>query len=173
VGADEICLVVMADSVEEAALAKQIANWSFLDFHLRQSESLGRERGAVTRLQSLRAVTSGNVALVGDASGGVDAITGEGLRLAFQQALALADSLSVGDLKGYEAAHRRLARRPRLMSRLLLGVGRHEMIRQRLLQRFVKSPRLFPELLALHSQETRASRWMLAGASLGWGLLTT
>jgi len=40
----------------------------------------------------------GNVALAGDASGSVDAITGEGLCLSFRHALALADALSKGKL---------------------------------------------------------------------------
>lgn len=47
-----------------------------------------------------------------------DAITGEGLGLSFRQAIALADALETGDLEKYQSAHRRLARRPHLMSRL-------------------------------------------------------
>jgi flavin-dependent dehydrogenase len=48
------------------------------------------------------------VALVGDASGSVDAITGEGLCLLFQQAVALAAALEAGDLALYQAEHRRI-----------------------------------------------------------------
>jgi len=43
----------------------------------------------------------GNIALAGDASGSVDAITGEGLCLSFRQAIALADSLEKARLEGY------------------------------------------------------------------------
>ena len=82
----------------------------------------GHERGAITMMQKLRHVQRGNVALVGDASGSVDAITGEGLSLGFRQAMALADALERGDLSGYEAEHRRLARRPALMGRLMLAL---------------------------------------------------
>ncbi len=39
-----------------------------------------------------------NVALVGDASCTVDGVSGQGLSLAFQQALALGDALAAGDL---------------------------------------------------------------------------
>ena len=38
-------------------------------------------------------MSRGNVALIGDASGTVDAITGEGLCLAFSQAMVLAECL--------------------------------------------------------------------------------
>ena len=71
----------------------------------------------------LAAVTKGNVALLGDASGTVDAITGEGLHLAFRQAAALAEALAAGDLSPYAAAHRRLQKMPQLMARLLLLLG--------------------------------------------------
>ena len=49
------------------------------------------ERGAVTATSRLKAVVRGNVALIGDASGSVDAITGEGLCQAFQQSEALVE----------------------------------------------------------------------------------
>ena len=47
-------------------------------------------RGAVTRTRMLFQVVRGNVAVLGDASGSVDAITGEGLLSALRQAQALA-----------------------------------------------------------------------------------
>ncbi len=56
----------------------------------------------------LHRVTSGNIALIGDASGSVDAITGEGLALCFRQALELAGALKAEDLALYERAHARL-----------------------------------------------------------------
>ena len=72
------------------------------------------ERGGVSASRRLRAVCRGNVALVGDASGSVDAITGEGLCLLFQQAVALAGALEAGDLALYQAEHRRIGKRPRV-----------------------------------------------------------
>ena len=59
-------------------------------------------------MHSLQNVYNGNIALVGDASGSVDAITGEGLRLAFSQALVLAKSMKHGDLSEYQRKHRQL-----------------------------------------------------------------
>jgi menaquinone-9 beta-reductase len=50
---------------------------------------------------SLQCVHRGRVALVGDASGSVDAIAGEGLELSFKQAVAFAQSLRTGDPRRY------------------------------------------------------------------------
>jgi len=47
-------------------------------------------------------VYRGNVVLAGDASGSVGAITGEGLRLSFPRASALADALETGELQERE-----------------------------------------------------------------------
>lgn len=69
-------------------------------------------RGAVTRTRSLREVIRGNVAVLGDASGSVDAVTGEGLLSAFRQAHALADALTAGKPEYYAVAHARMARAP-------------------------------------------------------------
>lgn len=54
------------------------------------------DRGAGPLLQPVRRVVAGNLALVGDAGGYVDAITGEGLSLAFQHAEALVAALGAG-----------------------------------------------------------------------------
>jgi flavin-dependent dehydrogenase len=114
------------------------------------AESSSSERGALTAMRRLRKVTRGSVALAGDASGSVDAITGEGLCLGFHQALALAEALERGDLSLYEAAHRRLARRPRFMAHLLLSLDRWPLVRRSVFPLLVTCPPIFGRLLALH-----------------------
>jgi flavin-dependent dehydrogenase len=108
------------------------------------------ERGAITAMRQLRRVTRGNVALAGDASGSVDAITGEGLGISFHQALALADAMECGDLSLYETAHRRLQRRPRFMANLLLSMDRWSALRRCVFPLLSAYPRLFEGLLAMH-----------------------
>jgi menaquinone-9 beta-reductase len=110
----------------------------------------GREEGRVTATRRLAAVTRGNVALIGDASGSVDAITGEGLGLAFQHALALADALAAGDLERYEAAHPRLRRRAAWMSGLLLTLDARPLLRRAALATMSACPPIFAGLLAWH-----------------------
>ncbi|MFP5286031.1 MAG: NAD(P)/FAD-dependent oxidoreductase, partial [Thermoanaerobaculia bacterium] len=67
-----------------------------------------RDRGAGPLHQKVLAVHRGNVALVGDASGYLDAITGEGMAVALHHSAALVDALVAGDLSLYGRAHRRI-----------------------------------------------------------------
>jgi menaquinone-9 beta-reductase len=108
------------------------------------------QRGAVTATRHLRRVYRGNVVLIGDASGSVDAITGEGMSLAFRQALLLADALATGQLNCYQAAHRRLMRRPAMMAQLMLLLDRFPRVRPHVLRLFAAEPAIFQHLLAVH-----------------------
>ena len=108
------------------------------------------ERGAVTMSRRLRRVAHERTALIGDASGSVDAITGEGLSLAFRQAIALADALAAGDLEAYQAEHRRLARKPLLMADFMLLLDRSPWLRRHVLHAMASRPAIFGSLLALH-----------------------
>ena len=129
------------------------------------------ERGAVSVTRKLARVCSSNVALAGDASRGVDAIIGEGLCLAFQQADLLADRLVSQALTGYQPGHRALARRPAMMARLMLLLEKSR-LRRRLMQAFVSKPELFEHLLATHVGTASPLRAAANGVALGWSLLT-
>ncbi len=80
-------------------------------------------RGAGALRQRTRARTAGRVALVGDASGYVDALTGEGLRVGLAQAQVLADCLAAGSLSGYERAWARSTRDFRVLTAGLLAAA--------------------------------------------------
>jgi len=129
------------------------------------------EQGAVTLTCGLQRVYRDNVALIGDASGSVDAITGEGLCLSFHQATALADALASGDLSRYQAAHRRLARRPTLMGRMLLLLDREPKLRHRAMRVLAAHPDLFARLLAVHVGASSPRHFAATGALLGWRLI--
>jgi 2-polyprenyl-6-methoxyphenol hydroxylase-like FAD-dependent oxidoreductase len=120
----------------------------------------------------LRRVCAGRVALIGDASGCVDAITGEGLGLAFRQAWKLAEALAASDLRAYEAAHRMLTRRPWAMANVLLTLDRRPALRERVTLAFERQPQLSARFLGAHVGSTSATSVFVAGASLGWHLLT-
>jgi flavin-dependent dehydrogenase len=81
-------------------------------------------RGAVSVTRKLNRIANETVALIGDASGSADAITGEGLAQSFRQAVALAASIEDGKLSDYNKAHRLIARLPHAMARLMLAVDR-------------------------------------------------
>jgi flavin-dependent dehydrogenase len=88
---------------------------------------------------------------VGDASGSVDSLTGEGLGLAFRQAEALAEAIADDDLSRYQAAHRRINRFPEIMSRLLLALENRPKLRRRAVIALAKEPHLFERLLSAHT----------------------
>ena len=170
---EEVCLVVMASRTEDACFDSMLRDCPQLADRLSGAELASRERGAITQMHSLRDVHSGNVALVGDASGGVDAITGEGLRLAFRQAIALADAMERDDLTSYARAHREQAWKPALMGDLFLLLARKENLRTRLIRMLSRRPQLFARLLAVHAGPAALGDWLSTGAQLGWRFLTT
>jgi menaquinone-9 beta-reductase len=171
VSGEEVCVAV-ASRRPELRLEESLPEFSELKDRLRGAEPTSSERGALTANRRLRRVWRGNVALIGDASGTVDAITGQGLGLAFSQAAVLANSLSRGDLDGYQAAHRRLALRPHLMARLMLTLDGRPRFQRRAIQVFRQRPEIFRRLLALHVGKLSPIDLALDGFSLGWGLLT-
>jgi flavin-dependent dehydrogenase len=167
----EVCIVTMGESAEDAEFARALTVLPELRERLAGAELCSRERGAITAMQVLDRVWRGNVALVGDASGGVDAITGEGLRLAFRQAHALAEAMEAGDLREYGRVHKRLARRPLWMGKVMLQMGRHDGIRARALNRLSQHPELFARLLAIHVGRATPRDLFAAGAQFGWQFL--
>src|SRR5271167_3406745 len=146
----EVCIIVMAGCTADADFDAALRNWPRLQERLVSAELGSRERGAITFMHRLRRVVDGNAALVGDSSGSVDAITGEGLRLCFRQALALADAMEAGDLRRYERAHRKLALRPTRMGNLLLLLARNGLLRERAIRSMAGKPEVFGKLLAMH-----------------------
>jgi flavin-dependent dehydrogenase len=131
-----------------------------------------RTRGAMTTWRTVPRTQRATTALVGDASGSVDAITGEGLSLAFAQALRVAECVREGDLKPYESAHREIMRLPNVMSRVLLWMGDHDALRSRAIRAFMRQPELFAHLLGVHSGTVSGGRSAIPALRLGWELLT-
>ncbi|MFY9745500.1 MAG: NAD(P)/FAD-dependent oxidoreductase [Acidobacteriaceae bacterium] len=167
IGPAEICVSVMTRH-PNLRLTAILHSIPFLRDKLAAATPTSTERGALTLTRRLRRVTHGNVALIGDASGSVDAITGEGLALAFRQALFLADSLDrapgqqnatqdphtshhqAAGLALYESRHARILALPQRMASLLLLLDRHAQLRARTLRALAARPALFREFLAVH-----------------------
>lgn len=168
---DQVC-VALASHSPAMRLEEGVRELPELQARLHGAETISMERGALTGNRFHRRVSRGNVALIGDASGTVDAITGEGLGLAFAQAVVLAECLQTGNLARYESEHRRLMLRPRLMARLMLTLDGHPRLQRRTLQVFRRRPEIFRRLLDLHVGELSPLHVAFDGLSLGWGLLT-
>jgi flavin-dependent dehydrogenase len=105
------------------SLDEAIARVPALAERLADAAPASELRGAGALAQSARSRTSGRVALVGDASGYVDALTGEGLRVGLAQARVLVHQLATGNLPGYERAWRRSTRDFRVLTAGLLAAA--------------------------------------------------
>jgi flavin-dependent dehydrogenase len=139
---------------------------------LESATCIGKERGSVTTTRRLKAVYRRAVALAGDASGSIDAITGDGLNLSFRQATALASAMHKGDLSIYERAHQKLSRRPMYMARLLLLLDSNSLLRERTIRTLAAYPDIFSRLLRLHVGAPTSMEIASASALLGWRLVT-
>ena len=146
---DQVCVAFITDHLHlrfDAALP----SFSELAPRLHGAELNGGTVGAVTASRRLDRVQSGRIALIGEAAGSVDAITGEGLSLAFQQAFELAAAMREGDLDLYQKAHERIMRVPRAMSRLLLSLDDRQNFRRRVLRALEREPGALHQILAIH-----------------------
>jgi flavin-dependent dehydrogenase len=168
---EQVC-VVLASHDPKLRLDDGLKDLPRLSARLRDAETVTTERGAITGNRRLKRVWRGNVALIGDASGMVDSITGEGLGLAFSQAVALAECFEAGDLAPYQGIHDRMTLRPRLMARLMLTMDGRPRLQHRTLQVFRKHPEVFRRLLALHVGALPPQQLVWDGLTLGWGLIT-
>ena len=131
-----------------------------------------RDRGAGPLHQRVRAVHRGNLALLGDASGYLDAITGEGLAVALHQSAALVEALGTGSLAAYAAAHRRINRLPNAITSLMLALERRPRLRRRAIRALAAEPALFSRLLGIHGRLLPPRRLGLDGAlRLAWRLV--
>jgi menaquinone-9 beta-reductase len=171
VGPEEVCVAFLSRNpklrLEDAfAVLPQIYS------RLRDADLITREQGAVSTTRALRSVYRGSSVLVGEASGSVDAVTGDGLSMAFQQAHALAEAFVNDDLAQYQRAHRRIERLPHMMANLMLLMDRRQWLRARSLRALEASPNLFTRMLAVHTGELPLlGIGMEETLSFGWRLL--
>ena len=170
VGADEVGVAVLSRD-RRLRINEAVVKFPMLAARLSGAGEASSERGAVSASRRLRRVSHGCVALVGDASGSVDAVTGEGLSLAFQQAPALAAALANGNLASYEKAHARIRRTPAMMAEALLLLDGWNGLRNRVLPAMSARPQIFEGMLAGHVGGVGMGAMAGNLASLGWAML--
>lgn len=149
VAADEVCVALLARK-PAGRLSQLIRLFPELCRQLDGVEPVGSVRGGTSVSSKMRSVARNGFALVGDASGSVDAVTGEGLSLGFRQAIALAEAFEKNDLAQYQLVHRRISRPPALMAGLLLFVGDRTWLRRRMLRALSSQSEIFNLMLAVH-----------------------
>jgi flavin-dependent dehydrogenase len=168
VGPDEVGVAFLW-SGEKAGFDTLLERFPRLERKLRGARSISEKMGSGPFEQRTRGVWSDRVALVGDAAGYRDAITGEGLALAFHQAQALARALAQGNPGYYQRAFRKMVRLPFGTIRVLLLLERRPIWRRRLIQTLAADRGLFERLLAVHSRhQPLASIGLSSALGLVW-----
>jgi menaquinone-9 beta-reductase len=150
IASNEVCISVFANAPCRP-MAELIGLFPELCRRLRGAHATSSVRGAVSGSSDVRYVVRDRVALVGDASGSVDALTGEGLSLGFRQALTLAEAVEQQDLAQYQIVHRHITRVPRRMANLMLCVGARAGLRRRVLHALNSQSQMFGFMLGVHT----------------------
>jgi flavin-dependent dehydrogenase len=168
---DEVCVATLTRN-PSIRMDAVLESMPLLKRRLEGAAPATAARGAMTATRKLRRVTSGNVLLIGDASGSADAVTGEGLALSFRQAQLLAEAVDANDLAIYEAGHPAILRLSHFMSNLMLSMDQWPGIRDRAIAALAGDPRLFGRMLATHLGEMPLSDFLLRdGVRFGWRML--
>jgi flavin-dependent dehydrogenase len=164
--------IAMLWSGEKAVFDDLLARIPALHARVEGVPATSRDRGAGPLHQRVRTVRRGNVALVGDAAGYLDAITGEGLAVALHESAALIEAILAEDLGLYAAAHRRINRLPNTMTSLVLALERRPRLRSRAVRALAAEPALFSRLLGIHARTLPPRRLGVNGAlRLAWRLV--
>jgi flavin-dependent dehydrogenase len=142
---------------EPVSFENLLQRFPTLAARLADASTDSRPRGAGPLAQGSYSRIADRFVLMGDAAGYVDAITGEGLSLAFVCAQALGAILPVVLERGatretlipYQRAAAREFRRYALVCRSVLALARRPRLRRPVLHFFGAHPRLFDKLIAL------------------------
>jgi len=168
---DEVCVAVSSRN-SRLKFHDAVGQVPELAARLRGASPATKIRGARASLRRLRRVYHSGVALVGDASGSVDPLTGEGIGLGIRQAAKLVEAIKGSDLQSYQAAHERIGRTSHVTSRLMLLLDKHPRLRRRALRALAAEPALFARMLNAQVRESALSECGLdLPARLGWRLI--
>ncbi len=118
VGADLVGVAVL--SARHGSFADHLSGFPALERRLGRAGVESTVRGAGPLRQRSAARVAGRVLLVGDASGYVDALTGEGVSLGLTQARAAVAAVAAGRPESYEREWRRTGRRAALLTHALV-----------------------------------------------------
>jgi flavin-dependent dehydrogenase len=171
VGPEEVGVAVLW-SGRKAGFDGLLGQFPALKERIGGAPATSRDRGTGPLRQRVRAVHRGRVALVGDAAGYLDAITGEGLAVTLHESAALVEAIQAGDLGLYAAAHRRINRLPNAMTGAVLALERRPGLRRRAIQALAAEPAIFSRLLGIHARTLPARDLGVDGAlRLAWRLV--
>jgi flavin-dependent dehydrogenase len=155
VAPDEVGVAILGDG-DGRSYDRELAAFPELAAKLAGAEPASDVRGAGPFWQRPRRRTAEGVALVGDAAGYTDAVTGEGITIALRAGDALARVCAEGrPLAAYDRAWRRITREHRAFAALLgFGVA-HPRARRAVFRALAQTPGLFDALLRRAATESQ------------------
>jgi 2-polyprenyl-6-methoxyphenol hydroxylase-like FAD-dependent oxidoreductase len=171
VTSDQLCVALISNN-PHLRLNDALCQLPLLAARLNGAPPVTAEKGSLSISRSLQRVHTAGYVLLGDASGSVDAITGEGMCLAFQQSAALVEALDAGDLRLYQRRHRQISAKPLRMAKLMLLLDSNQTLQRKALAALAGHPGVFRSLLAIHvghCKLTDVVSWQLL--SFGFGVL--
>jgi flavin-dependent dehydrogenase len=141
VGPDLVGVAVL--SSVQAPFAEQLRAFPALQARLGGAGAASTVRGAGPLRQRTSARVSGRALLVGDASGYVDALTGEGIAVALHCARALVDCVAADDPQAYHRRWLGASRRYRVLTSSLLWARHRALLAPRIVPMAARLPRVF------------------------------
>ncbi|PRZ43035.1 flavin-dependent dehydrogenase [Antricoccus suffuscus] len=141
IGPAEVGVAVLTS--RRASYDEQLRGFGALSEHLAGAAPSTPVLGAGPLRQSASRRVLGRVALVGDAAGYVDAITGEGVAVGLASAEALVECLARDDLAAYEGMWRRRTRRYRTLTTGLLWASGRPALRRQIVPVAARFPPLY------------------------------
>lgn len=141
VGPDLVGVAVLSSA--QAPFVEQLAAFPQLQARLAGAVPASSVRGAGPLRQRTSARVSGRALLVGDASGYVDALTGEGIAVALHCARALVDCVAADDPESYHRRWSGASRRYRALTSTLLWARRQPPLARQIVPMSARLPRIF------------------------------
>ncbi|MCW2603005.1 MAG: monooxygenase [Pseudonocardiales bacterium] len=126
-----------------APFAQQLAAFPALRARVGEAADASSVRGAGPFRQRTSARVLGRALLVGDASGYVDALTGEGIAVALHCARALVDCVAADDPEAYQRRWLSASRRYRVLTSSLLWARHQPLLARRIVPMSARLPRVF------------------------------
>ncbi len=142
------CVGVAILSSEQGKFGDHLIEFPRLEQRL-SGASHGKDRAAGPLRQRVRDRVAGRVLLVGDAAGYVDALTGEGLGIAFGGARVLVDSVLADTPGDYDRQWRQMSRRYRFLTAGLLEASGCKPVRSMIVPAAEALPRAFSGIVNL------------------------
>jgi flavin-dependent dehydrogenase len=171
VAADSVCVVFITRN-PKLAQGDFLTAFPAVAERLQGVPTMSKLRGGISANRKLRRVANRSVALIGDASGSPDALTGEGLAVSFRQAVSLANAIEQENLELYNQAHQKIGRLPHAMSWLMLSMDRWPQMQGRAMKTLSSHPDYFQQLLSVHVGAQSMQRFaMRQGIRVGWSFL--